>query len=225
MSAQEPPELPPMVARPSGSLVSLTLYLLFDQRQHFVLDELGVAAGHGVVFQAALAALGVAAAVADGDGDHDRDTLCSAMRLSRAVKSSAVGSVGADDEGRGGAGHVLFGDVDGDVAGVGRGMAGGDDELGGIGGIGGAEGVGVAGDAGIDLAVGRAHGELEDCSLRHAFLHGHLRRGVVGGAEDEVAVGVGGGVGAVGQFFGGDVAGGVGVAGGRRWAGWVWGWS
>ena len=86
-----PPELQPMVARPSGSLVSLTLHFAFDERQHFVLDELGVLAGHGVVFEAALAALGVAAAVADGDGDHRRAALFSAMRLSRAVKSRRSG--------------------------------------------------------------------------------------------------------------------------------------
>ena len=127
ISAQEPPELPPMVARPSGSLVSLTLALLLDERQHFLLDELGVAAGHGVVLQAALAALRVAAAVADGDGDHHRHACAAAIRLSSAVKSSAVGAVGADDERRDGAGDVLLGHVDGHCARVGRGMAGGHD--------------------------------------------------------------------------------------------------
>ena len=39
-----------------------------------------------------------------------------------------VGAVGAYDEGGDGAGDVLCGDVDGDGAGVGRGVAGGDDE-------------------------------------------------------------------------------------------------
>ena len=77
-------------------------------------------------------------------------------------EEAAVDSVGPDDEGRGGSGDVLTGDVDGDVAGVGRGMAGGDVELGGIGGVGRAEGAGVAGDAGIELAVGGAHGEFND---------------------------------------------------------------
>ena len=71
MSAQEPPELPPMVARPSGSWVSLTWASRLDAGKDFVFDELGVVAGHGVVLEAALAALRVAAAVADGDGDHD----------------------------------------------------------------------------------------------------------------------------------------------------------
>ena len=61
-----------MVARPSGSLVSFTLAFASTSGSTSVLDELRVAAGHGVVFEAAFAALGVAAAVADGDGDHDR---------------------------------------------------------------------------------------------------------------------------------------------------------
>ena len=95
-------------------------------------------------------------------------------------------------------------------------MAGGDDQLGGVGGVGRAEGVGLARDAGIDLAVGRFHGEVEDRSLRHAFLHGHLRRGVVRGAEDEVSVGVCRSVGAVGQVFRRDITGRVGIAGRRR---------
>ena len=30
--------------------------------------------------------------------------------------------------------------------------------------------------------------KLKTVSLRHAFLHGHLRRGIVRGAEDEVSV-------------------------------------
>ena len=41
-----------------------------DERQHFRLDELRVAPRHRVVFEAALAALRVAAAVADRDADE-----------------------------------------------------------------------------------------------------------------------------------------------------------
>ena len=51
--------------------------LLFDEGEDLGFDELDVAAGHGVVFEAALAALGVAAAVADGDGDHDGNAVLS----------------------------------------------------------------------------------------------------------------------------------------------------
>ena len=52
-------------------------------------------------------------------------------------------------------------------------------------------------DAGIDLAVVGFHGELKDVTLGHAFVRGHFRRGVVGGAEDEVAVGLYRSVGAI----------------------------
>jgi hypothetical protein len=99
-------------------------------------------------------------------------------------------------------------------------VAGGDDEFGRIGKIRSAEGAGHAGDAGIDLAVGRTHGEFEDRSVRHSWLHRHLRRGIVRGAEDEVAIGVCGSVDSVGQFFGGDKAGSVGITGGPRGARW-----
>ena len=125
----------------------------FDQRQHFVFDELGVLAGHGVVLETALAALGVAAAVADGDGDHDRQFVLGDHAVERS-EQHAIGAVGAYDERRGCAGHVCLGHIDGDLARVGRGMAGGDDELGGISWIGGAEGAFVARDAGIVFAVG-----------------------------------------------------------------------
>jgi hypothetical protein len=58
-----------------GVFGELDVALRLDEGEHFGFDELGVEAGHGVVFQAALAALGVAAAVADGDGDHGGDAL------------------------------------------------------------------------------------------------------------------------------------------------------
>ena len=74
----------------------------------------------------------------------------------------AVGAIGADDERGGGAGHVLLGDIDGDLARVRRGMAGGDDELCGVVGVGCAEGALVAGDAGVEFAVGGVHGEFDD---------------------------------------------------------------
>jgi hypothetical protein len=70
-------------------------------------------------------------------------------------------------------------------------MAGGDHELRRIGGIDGAKCAGLACDAGIDPAVRRAHREVVDRSLRHAFVHGHFRRGIVSRADDEVSVGIG----------------------------------
>ena len=125
----------------------------FYARQDFGFDELGVAAGHGVVFEATLAALGVAAAVADGDGDHGWEFMLGDEAV-EGGEEQAVGSVRAYDEGRDGAWNVLFGHVDRDLPRIGRGMAGGDQEFRWIGEIGRAEGVGVACDAGIDLAVG-----------------------------------------------------------------------
>jgi hypothetical protein len=130
-------------------------------------------------------------------------------------EEAAVDAVRADDEGRCGARDVLFGDVDGNVTGVGCGVAGGNQHPGGIGGVGGAEGVGVASDAGVEVAIGGAHGELDDSALGDGGVGGQLRRGVVGGADDEVAVGGGGRDCAVGEIPGGDEAGSVGVADGR----------
>jgi len=80
----------------------------FDDGQDLGLDEFGVAAGHGVVFEAALGALRVAAAVADGDGDLDRDFVCG-DEVVEDGEEEAVGSVCADDEGGCGAGNVLRG--------------------------------------------------------------------------------------------------------------------
>jgi hypothetical protein len=63
----------------------------FDEGEDFVLDPLGVAAGHGVVLEAALGALRVAAAVADGDGDLDGDF----------VRGDEVVEDGEEERGRG----------------------------------------------------------------------------------------------------------------------------
>ena len=84
-------------------------------------------------------------------------------------------------------------------------------------GIGRAERAGVARDARIDLAVGRAHREVVDRALRHAVLHGHLGRGGVRRADDEVSVGVRRRHGAVGQLFRRDISGCVRIAGWRHW--------
>ena len=96
-----------------GILRQLHVVLLLDQRQHFRLDELRVAARHRVVLQAALAALRVAAAVADRDGDHHRHALLRDQIVERR-EQQLVGAVGADDERRGRAGDVLLGHVDRD---------------------------------------------------------------------------------------------------------------
>ena len=163
-----------MVARALGSWESLTWALGLDQGEDFVLDELGVAGGHGVVFEAALGALGVAAAVLDGDGDHGGELVLGDEVVENG-EEEVVGAVGSDDEGGDGAGDVLRGDVDGDVAGVGGGVAGGDDELGGVGGVGGAEGAFVAGDAGVVFAVGGGQGDGDERALGDAGVEGGLQ--------------------------------------------------
>ena len=60
-------------------------------------------------------------------------------------EQGAIGPVRTDDEGGFGAGNILRGNVDGDVACVRSGLAGGDDEFGRIGRIRSAEGTGHAG--------------------------------------------------------------------------------
>ena len=70
VKAAAPPELPPIAARPSGFLVKMIRVIAGNPRQDFCFDELGVSAGNGVVFQAALAALGVAAAGVNHNGDQ-----------------------------------------------------------------------------------------------------------------------------------------------------------
>ena len=74
----------------------------------------------------------------------------------------AVGSIRAHDEGSDGARDILIGNIHGDAARVGCGMAGGHYQLGGICGIGSAERSRLAGDAGIELAVGGIHREPND---------------------------------------------------------------
>ena len=197
-----------------GVFGQLHVVLLLDERKHFFLDPLGVEAGHGVVFQAALAALGVAAAVAYGDGNHDGHAMLG-DQVVEGREQQPVGAVRADEERRLRAGDVLLGDIDGDAARVGSGVTGGDDQPGGVVGVRRAESAGDARDAGVDFAIGRGHGEVVDVALRNAFLRGRLRRAGVGGADDEVPVGGGARDGAIGQFFGRDVAGSVGIAGGR----------
>ena len=160
----------------------------FDEGEDFCFDELGVAGGEGVVFEASLRALRVAAAVLDGDGDHDGDFVLG-DEVVEDGEEEVVGAVGSDDEGGDGAGDVLFGDIDGDVAGVGCGVAGGDDEPGRVGGVGRAEGAGGAGDAGVELAVGGGHGDVDEGALRDAGVDDGFGRWGVGGAEDEITVG------------------------------------
>ena len=189
INAAEPPELPPIVARPSGSLVSFTLAFFLDQRQNLGFDELRIPRRHRVVLQPALAALRVAAAVANRDRHHRRDALLR-DQIVEGGEQQLVRSVRADDERRGAAGDVLLRHVDSQAARVGSRMTGGHDELGRIVGIDGAERASFPRNAGIDLAVRRAHRQVVDRSRRNTILHRHLRRRRVCGTEDEVPVDV-----------------------------------
>ena len=114
-----------------GILGDAHVVVLLHFRDDLGLDELGVFAGDGVVFEAALAAGAVAAAIEDHDGDGGRHALGvdhvvedRRERLAAPAEAGSAIRVGGDDEGRGRAGHVLGRDVDGDVA-CGRGVAGG----------------------------------------------------------------------------------------------------
>jgi len=122
-----------------------------------------IQSGHRVVFQANAGFPVHRAAVADGGGDHHgRPALGDQTVEGR--KQGPVGTVRADDERRCRARDVLFGSINRYPASVGTGMAGGDHQLGGVVGVRRAKGIGLAGDAGIDLAVGRFHGEVVDGS-------------------------------------------------------------
>ena len=118
MRAQEPPEEPPMVAAGVGvEPERATLHAGLDEGEDFFFDEFGVEAAHGVVFEAAAqGALGVAAAVADGDGDYGGEFVLGDEGV-EGGEEEGVGAVGADVEGGGRGGDVLFGDVDGRVCG------------------------------------------------------------------------------------------------------------
>ena len=77
--------------------VSFDVILSFDAGQYFFLDKFCIRAGHGVILQAALATLGIAAAIADGDGDHRRHTM-GCDQVVEYGEEVMVGPVGADDE-------------------------------------------------------------------------------------------------------------------------------
>jgi hypothetical protein len=91
-------------------------------------------------------------------------------------------------------------------------MARGHDQLGGIFGIRRAEGAFFTRDAGIKLAVSGLHGEFVDFTLRNVIMHRHFRRSFVRGSNDEVSVGIRRWHFAIGQLFGRDVSGRVGIA-------------
>ena len=139
-----------------------------------------------------------------------------AIRLSSAVNSSWSGPSAPTMNGAAVPGTYCFGTYTATRARVGRGWLVVTISLAGSLGSGVPNVPGLARDAGIDLAVRRLHREVEDLSLRHAFLRGHLRRGIVRRADDEISIGIRRRHRAVRQFLGRDVTGRVRIAGGRR---------
>ena len=198
-----------------GIVRQLDVGLFRDARQHFLLHPLRIQARHGVVLESALAALSVARAVLDGDRDH-RGHFVLGNQVVEDGEQQLVRPIGADDEGCFGTWLVLLRDIDRDPAHPRRRMARGDNQLARIVGVGSTERVFIARDAGVDSAVLRVHLEVDDRALRHSFVHRGLGRGIVRGADDEVAVGRRRGQFAVRQFLGIDVSGSVRIARGRR---------
>src|SRR3954453_4958778 len=99
--------------RGAGVWIAREFYVAarFDEREHFGFDEFGVAAGHGIVFEAALAALGIASTVGDRNGDHRGYAVLGDERVERG-EQIAVGAIGPDDERGTRPGDVLLGNID-----------------------------------------------------------------------------------------------------------------
>ena len=163
--AHDPPELQPIVARPSGSFVSLTLHSFSTSGSTSVStnsayrpDIVSYSSPRWLPCASPLP-LPIEIAIIAG-------TRFCAMRLSSAVKSSLSGPSAPTMNGAAVPGDVLLRHVHRDLARVRARVAGGDDQLGGIVRVRRAERAGLARDAGVDLAVGRLHRELEDLPLR-----------------------------------------------------------
>ena len=174
-----------------GVIGELHAVVLFDERQHLVLDVFRVEAGHVVIFLAAFVALGVTAAVGDLHHDEGWDALLGDQVIEDArrieVRLAEAGAIVRDEERGGGARDVLGRDVDRDGALVVDVVRLND------------EGLGIvrirdaelfAGDAGVEALRGlRIDLELLNLALRHAFDGLGLRGGDIGRADEVVAVG------------------------------------
>src|ERR1700675_608399 len=146
LKAAEPPELPPMVARPSGSLVSFTLYCFstrgstsFSTNSAYRPDIVSYSRPRSLPWASPLPLLMEMAIIAG--------TRFWAIRLSSAANNSGSGPSAPTIN---------------DAARVRRGMVGGHDQLRGIVGIRLAEGAGFPCNAGIQFAVRRIHREVID---------------------------------------------------------------
>src|SRR5208283_3004525 len=186
INAHEPPELPPIVARPAGSLVSFTLPFFstrgstsFSTNSAYRPDIVSYSKPRSLPWASPLP-LPMEIAIITG-------TRCAAIRLSRAANKVGSGSICTDDEGCLRAGDVLFGNVHRYPSRI-RCRIAVYDHLVRVRRVRDGERVGLARDAGIDLAVLGFHREFKDVTLGRSFVRGHFRRGIVGGANDEVPV-------------------------------------
>ena len=149
-------------------------------------------------------------------------TRCSAMRLSRVVKSSGSGPSAPTMKGAAVPATYCFGHVYSYAAIVGRRVAGRDNEFRRVIRIGLTEGAGVAGNARVELAVDRVQYELGHGAMGYVSLRQRRGRRRMGWAQDKVAVLVGWRHGAVGKFLAAHKArrvrgtGGIHGANGRR---------
>ena len=165
--------------------------ILFDEREHLVLDVFGKEAGHSVIFPAAFVALGVTATIGDLDHDQGRDALLGDKvvedRCRIHVRLAQTWSVVRDEQRGGGAGNVLSRDVDRDGALV-IDIMNIDDK--GLGVLWVRRAEDIAGDAGIEaLRSLRIDLELLDLALRHGQVGLRLGDGDVVRTDEVVAVG------------------------------------
>ena len=167
-----------------GVLGQSEAVVLFHRRQQFAFHPVGIAVAHGVVFQAALRTLGVAAAAVGQDHHHGgnapgRDHVVQdvghALDVAMAVLHHHEGRVRC---------HPL-GDIDPDMALVGTGRRNAARRHD-IVAIHVALHVGDAHDAGIDLAVGGIEDEFADLALRHGRVGNAFRRIGIVRADDAV---------------------------------------
>lgn len=196
-----------------GISCELDIGFLLNQRKHFGLDELGIEARHCVVLKAALTALRITAAVGNGDRNHDGHAF-SGDQIIQCCEEHSVRAVSTNKEWRNCAWHVLPGNIDGDLAAIGLRRAL-HEQFTRVCGIWLTKRTGFAGDAGVDLAVGGLHSELDDLALGHALIDNCFWCGGVRGPDDEVAILFHLRNGAIGELFGLDVTRNVGVACGR----------
>ena len=118
-----PPELDPIVARPSGSSVSLTFAVFSARGRTSVCTYSAYLPRHGVILQAALAAWPIAAAASNRDRNHHRNPL---LRDQDIQRGEALFPVRTDEEGCRRPRHILLGHIDRHMPRIRRRMAGGD---------------------------------------------------------------------------------------------------